>query len=150
MFYKALIQFNNFLTRLRRSKRVAPENLLLLLPHCLQCEQCNENITRDIANCKRCGKCPIKVLAELTDKYGIRCVAVGGGRQATAAVKQKETKAVIAVACNKELVAGVLATLPKPVLALPNSRPCGYCRNTTVDAKKVEAAIKALLAEDQG
>ena len=42
-------------------------------------------------------------------------------------------------------LAGVLATLPKPVLAVHNTRPCGACRDTSVDPDEVEKAIRSLL-----
>ena len=152
MLKQLLIRFNNFLTR-RRRVRVAPENLLLLLPHCLQWSDCKENIARDVANCKRCGKCRVKEMVELTEKYGIRCVVASGGRQATSEVRRKETRAVVAVACDKELTAGILATVPKPVVAVGNAMPCGACQNTTVDPFEVEAAIRSVLKstpEDEG
>ncbi|MFO7821568.1 MAG: DUF116 domain-containing protein [Lentisphaeria bacterium] len=144
MISKFLIRINNFLTRIRRV-RVAPENLLVLAPHCLQWSDCQQNIVRDISNCKHCGKCPIKDLYELTNKYGIRGLVASGGRQASAAVHQKDVKAVVAVACNKELAAGVLVAFPTPVLTVSNKQPCGFCHNTTVDVREVETAIKSLL-----
>jgi len=69
----------------------------------------------------------------------------GGGRRAVEEVKRADTHAVVAVACEKDLVAGVLATLPKPVLAVHNTRPCGACRDTSVDPDEVEKAIRSLL-----
>lgn len=128
-----------------RRVRVPPQNLLLLIPHCLQWDECQQNIVRDISNCKLCGKCRVKDMCELTAKYGIRCVACSGGRQAVAAVRQKDVKAVVAVACNKELAAGLLVTFPKPTLAVSNAQPCGFCYNTTVDKQNVESAIQSLL-----
>ena len=70
---------------------------------------------------------------------------MGGGRRAVEEVRRESTHAVVAVACEKELVAGVLATLPKPVLAVHNTRPCGACRDTSVDPDEVEKAIRSLL-----
>jgi len=144
MLFKLFIRINNFLVRARHV-RVRPENLLLLIPHCLQWDECRQNIVRDISNCKQCGKCRINDLYNLCEKYGIECAVASGGRQATAAVRRKDVKAVIAVACHKELFVGLLVTFPTPILAVSNQQPCGYCVNTTVDPGKIEAAIQSLL-----
>ena len=143
MFKEWFIRKSNALTARRRVK-VAPEHLLLLLPHCMQWSGCAQNVREDIANCKQCGKCRVGDMKALAAKYGVRCVVVGGGRRAVEEVKRADTHAVVAVACEKELVAGVLATLPKPVLAVNNTRPCGACRDTSVDSGEVEKAIRSL------
>lgn len=139
-----LINLNNALTG-RRHVRVQPESLLLLLPHCMQWNGCDAKVKEDIMACRQCGRCRIGQMRELTERYHIRCVVASGGRRAIAEVRRPETKAVVAVACEKELIAGILATIPKPVLAVTNSRPCGDCCNTCVDPQRVEEAIKALL-----
>lgn len=144
MFETSKVRLNNLITRFRRVK-VAPENLLLLLPHCLQWSDCPMNIVPDIDACKRCGKCRIANLVELKAKYGIQCAAASGGRQAVALVRSRDVKAVVAVACEKELAEGVLAAFPKPVFAVFNEQPCGYCNSTTVDPEAVEAAIRFFL-----
>lgn len=143
-FKEWMIKQNNALTARRRIK-VAPENLLLLLPYCMQWSGCSQNVREDVANCKCCGKCRIGEMKVLAEKYGVRCVVAGGGRRAVEEVRRPATCAVVAVACQKELVAGILATFPKPVLAVGNTRPKGSCLNTSVDPAAVEAAIRSLL-----
>lgn len=144
MFTKTLITLNNLSTRLRRI-RVQPENILLLLPHCLQWSECGQNLKEDINNCRRCGQCPIAEILKLQDRYNFQCLVASGGRQAIAAAKKKEIRVVIAVACSKELSAGILATVPKPVIAICNSQPCGFCHNTQVEINEVEDAIQSIL-----
>lgn len=146
MIKQWLINFNNALT-CRRHVRVRPEQLLLLLPHCMQWNGCGENLKQDIRLCKQCGRCNIVRMCELAEKYQVRCVVAGGGRRAIAEVRRSETKAVVAVACEKELIIGIFATLPKPVLAVPNRRPCGDCCNTCVEPELVEEAIRYLLGQ---
>lgn len=145
MLREWFIKGNNALTRWR-GVRVLPENLLLLLPHCMQWNGCQANVTEDIRQCKLCGRCRIAPMRELAEKYQVLCVVAGGGRRAIAAVRRPGIRAVVAVACEKELVAGIIATLPKPVLAVTNSRPCGDCCNTCVDPVPVEAALISLLS----
>ena len=71
------------------------------------------------------------------------CV-VGGGRDALARTKQENIKAVVAVACEKELVQGIFAAFPKPVLGVINETPEGPCKNTLADPDKVTQAIERL------
>lgn len=144
---RAVVRCNNAITRLRRI-RIRPENLLLLLPHCLQNGACDRNIRHDVSRCGRCGRCDVSELLALRDKYGLRCSLVSGGRQALAALRRPEVRAVVAVACEKELCDGIRASLPKPVLAVPNLRPNGPCKDTRVLLADVEAAVRELLVPD--
>jgi hypothetical protein len=53
---RRFIGFMNVLTKLRRT-RCRPEDLLILLPSCLQCSECRQKITNDVQECRRCGRC---------------------------------------------------------------------------------------------
>ncbi len=140
-----LIRTNNIVTLKRRRRRVAPDGLLLLGPHCLQQHLCQRKVTDDLNQCSRCGGCRVSDMLGLCHEYGLRGHLVGGGRRALEKVRQPEIAAVIAVACEKELCDGIMAAFPKPVLAVPNQCPNGPCRDTTVDIAAVRAAIEALL-----
>ncbi len=140
----ALIRLNNAWTRLRRV-RVAPGNLLLLAPHCLHLTRCPQDVRRDVEQCRRCGHCDIAGLLAIRDRYGIRCQLAGGGRQALGFLRDPAVKAVVAVACEPELVAGIWAAFPTPVLAVPNTRPNGPCQDTRVVVEAVESAVASLL-----
>ena len=136
------------LNRLRnrfQNGRVHPDNLLLLIPHCLQRCTCESNIAQDIDRCNRCGQCNVADMLQLRDEFGIRCHLVSGGREAIAVVRDPAVKAVVAVACEKELADGIRAVHPKQVIAIPNERPNGPCKNTRVNAAAVRAAICELL-----
>jgi len=141
---RLLIRLNNWITS-RRRVHVAARRLLLLLPRCLQNSDCEHNIAADIDRCQSCGQCDIAALRKLRDRYGILCSLVTGGQQAVQDVKNPDVKAVVAVACEKELLDGIRICFPKPVLAVPNTRPAGPCHDTRVDLDKVEAAIRSLL-----
>jgi len=143
---RLLIRLSNALTR-RRRVRVPARNLLLLVPHCLQNSGCQQNVSRDLDRCRRCGQCDMAALLALRDRYGLLCHMAGGGREALHYVEQPEVRAVVAVACEKELVDGIRASFPKPVLAVANQRPHGPCRDTRVDVAAVEAAVRELLGE---
>ena len=117
----------------------------MLLPSCLQYSQCKQKISNDVAECKRCGRCKIKDVLELVDRYGCQCMVATGGRLALARARSKDVAAVVAVACEKELQAGMIAAFPKPAVGVINLRPNGPCRDTDVDLSELEKAIKWFL-----
>lgn len=139
-----LIRFNNWITRLRRVS-VQPANLLLLAPHCLQTTGCRQAVKDGIDNCLKCGRCDIAGLIAIRDRYGILCSIAGGGRQALLVLRNPAIKAVVAVACEKEIADGIRAAIPKPVLAVVNKRPNGPCKDTRVPLAEVEQAVVSLL-----
>lgn len=96
--------------------------------------------------CLRCGQCNVEALLTLRDRYGVPCCMARGGREALNYVREKNIEAVVAVACEKELVDGIRACFPKPVLAVTNHRLNGPCRDTCVDIPAVEEALKSILA----
>ena len=144
MFSRLFISLNNLLTRLRRVK-VSPKNLLLLVPRCLQKNGCAQTLGETIDACKACGQCNVTDLLAIRDEFGIHCSLAAGGREALAFVRDPKVKAVVAVACEKELTQGILAVFPKPVLGVLNIQTNGPCRNTHLDPDLVREAIRSML-----
>ncbi len=142
-FNKWIIKWNNRLVHGRRI-RVQPDEILLLLPHCLHKQSCPRNVVHSLDECKRCGECSVGALAGVRDDFGVVACVVGGGRQALAHTRNPKIKAVVAVACEKELVQGIFAAFPKPVLGVINITPEGPCKNTLVDPAKVIKAVESL------
>ena len=136
-----LIRLNNAFAR-RRLLRVEPAALLVLVPHCLQSSACERKLLADPDRCGRCGRCNVNELLRLRDEHGFAFRLVAGGREAVAAVKNASVKGVIAIACEKELMAGLVAAFPKPVWALPNLRPNGWCRDTQAPFEEVEVFLR--------
>jgi len=141
---KTLIVLNNLAVRLRRT-RCRPEGLLVLFSRCLQRSSCDRKLQEDLAQCARCGRCAVKGLLDLRDKYGIQVFMATGGRQAADRAGAPGIRAIVAVACEKELRAGVFASLPKAVLARTIAWPCGPCKDTTVEIAAVEEAVRWFL-----
>ena len=138
-----LIAANNWLVRHAR-RRVQPAELLVLLPRCLHRAGCAQAVIESLDDCRQCGQCDIAALIRLRAETGVRMRMAGGGRAAAALTRQPDVHAIVACACEKELVDGIRAAFPKPVLAVANETPDGFCRNTRVDAKRLRAAIDAL------
>jgi len=82
---------------------------------------------------------------DLAERYGIQVFLATGGRRAVARARDAGVKAIVAVACGKELRAGVFACLPKAILARTIAWPCGPCKDTTVEMSEVEAAVRWFL-----
>ena len=143
---RQLVKLMNSVTRVRRV-HCKPGELLLLLPACLQSSQCERKITRDVQECQRCGRCKMKDILDLADKYGVRCAVATGGRLAVELAKDKGVKAVLAIACEKELNEGLAAVFPKPGIGVVNLRPNGPCKDTDVDVSKVREALEWLLRD---
>lgn len=144
---QSFIEISNHLVRNQHIK-VPAERILILTPHCLQLDTCPHKITRDIRNCRRCGACSVGPLLELVDKYGVNMAVATGGTLARQVVKTIRPKAIIAVACERDLTSGIQDVFPLPVVGVLNERPCGPCFNTRVDVRKVEETIKYFLNDE--
>ncbi|MDP8262225.1 MAG: DUF116 domain-containing protein [Candidatus Ancaeobacter aquaticus] len=141
---EAILSFNNWRSY-RSAHKYTSDQIIVLCPHCLQKSDCPHKIIVNAANCKKCGKCSVKDLVEITDRYDIRIHFVAGGREAVRIIKNPETKAIIAVACGKELFLGFLKTSGKHVITVHNVWPHGPCKDTMVDYTEVEEAIQFLI-----
>jgi hypothetical protein len=137
---QSFVELNNHLIRSNRH-RVLPDKLLLLLPHCIQNFDCKIKITGNIRNCEGCGKCEIKDLIELADQYHLKIAVATGGTLARRIVLENKPEAIVAVACELDLTAGIQDTYPIPVIGILNERPNGPCINTKADIEKVRNAI---------
>ncbi len=124
---------------------MAPDHLLLLVPRCIQKTGCSQTLGETIDDCHACGRCNVADLLSIRDEFGIHCSLAVGGREALAFVRRPQIKAVVAVACEKELTQGILAVFPRPVLGVLNIQTNGPCRNTRLDADQVRAAVRSML-----
>jgi len=138
-FQNFIISMNN---RLVMSGKYRAGTMLLLLPHCLQISDCDVRITRNIYNCKRCGRCGIKDLIGISEENNLKLFVATGGTLARRIVKEARPEVIIAVACERDLSSGLVDTYPLPVIGILNERPCGPCVDTSVDLSKVSEAIK--------
>ncbi len=138
----AFVAVNNELVLAQCRNGRQPRSILLLMPHCLQDKDCQVKITHRVENCKRCGKCRIKDLLGLTEKYGVDMAVATGGTIARRIVIEKRPDLIIAVACERDLTSGIQDTTPLPVYGIFNQRPFGPCLNTQVAIDRVEAVLR--------
>jgi hypothetical protein len=146
MFNKLIISLNKARGAVRKS-RATPDEILVLVPHCLQNHDCTCDIVKDIGNCKQCGKCKIAELVKIRDKYGVKVAVAKGGQQACLIAGGDEIKVIVAVACEKELAAGILALPKKKIYAIPNILGETPCVDTDVEIEKVESMLQRVINE---
>ena len=140
----SFVEVNNELV-LKTAGRYKPEEMLLLMPHCLQRSKCKIRLTYSIHNCKRCGKCPISDLIALSERYSVFLAIATGGTIARRIVVQRRPKMIVAVACERDMASGIQDTYPLPVYGVLNTRPHGPCHDTQVSIESVEQAIRRFM-----
>jgi uncharacterized protein len=124
----SILQVGNVLTAVNQSQ-IQRDELVILLPRCL------DKDTRD----------NIKMM---TSKYNIDFHICAGGQVARQILAEKRPKGVIAVACERDLMAGIQDVKAAiPVIAIANKRPEGPCRNTNIDLNEMENAIRLYLGK---
>jgi hypothetical protein len=139
VYQRLIIDLNNTLVKRETSK---VKSILLLLPHCLQINECDVRLTFNIYNCKRCGRCEIKDLIQIAEDNHLTLFVATGGSLARRVVNETKPEAVVAIACENDLSSGIADTYPLPILGIPNERPFGPCLNTSVNLEKVKEAIE--------
>ena len=106
------------------SQRHQDGPLLALVPRCLSQELKRQ--VRDI-----CSGYPNVILH-----------AAPGGTEARKIIREIKPRAIVAVACERDLVTGIHDVAPKiPVIGIPNTRPLGPCKDTSLDIEKFRSAI---------
>jgi hypothetical protein len=103
---------------------VKSDTLLVLLPRCLDKE------TR-------------QQVAERANGRAVQIVTAGGGEEARKAIRQYRPSLILAVACERDLISGIRDVARKiPVLAVPNKRPEGPCKNTHLCLTDLDEAMR--------
>jgi len=143
----AFVAVNNELVLAQCRNGKPPRSVLLLMPHCLQDKDCQVKITYRVENCQRCGKCTIKDLLGLAEKYGVHIAVATGGTIARRIVIDTRPDLIIAVACERDLTSGIQDTTPLPVYGIFNERPFGPCLNTRVALDRVESVLREVLPQ---
>ena len=140
----SFIAVSNLLFR-RRKIRVPASRLLVVTPHCLQLASCPHKITRDPHNCHRCGGCDIGALVTLADEMEFHFFVATGGTLARQIVRDTRPKAVLAIACERDLMSGIQDVYPLPAIGVLNIRPNGPCYNTHVDMELVRKQLEEII-----
>jgi len=112
---------------LRRARKVDTGELLLLIPRCLS------RATLD------------SVLA-LAGRYGVPVFVATRGQLARRVIRERRPRAVVAVACERDMVSGLHDVAGKvPVLGLTMTLPAGPCKDAALDLPMLENYLKAFV-----
>ena len=87
---RAFLDINNQMVLAMRAG-LNPERLLILMPHCIQFEDCKIKVTKEVTNCVSCGKCEIADLLSIQDEFGIKLFRLN--RRDSSQKKGSRTKA---------------------------------------------------------
>ena len=99
--------------------------VLALIPRCLRAELKRE--LRDI-----CSSHPNVVLH-----------TAPGGTEARSYIRELRPRAIVAVACERDLMGGIHDIAPHvPVIGIPNVRPFGPCKETAIDIGAFREALR--------
>lgn len=140
---RSYVEVHNQATRFSINGKTMSK-IMILAPHCLQKSDCPHKITIDINNCKKCGDCPIAGLIRLTESFGAVLAVATGGTLAREEILKYQPEAVVAIACERDLISGIQDVMPLTVIGVLNERPNGPCHNTRVNFGEVERALSNL------
>ncbi|MFH1276914.1 MAG: DUF116 domain-containing protein [Candidatus Eisenbacteria bacterium] len=79
----------------------------------------------------------------VAERYRCRLHTAGGGTEALNKIRALRPKAIVAVACERDLVTGIRdAGSGVPVIGIPNIRSNGPCWMSGVDLEEFEKAVR--------
>ena len=134
---ESFVEVNNSFIKFKKHSFLA-KDVLVLLPHCLQNYDCIYRVTNNIDVCHGCGKCTMQAFKKLKNDLGVNVAIATGGTLARKIIVQTKPKCIVAVACQRDLVDGLLDVFPIPVYGILNETPFGPCINTSVKIEKIE------------
>ncbi len=111
----------------RRGRTVGRGELLVLVPRCL-------------------AKDTLDGLLEVAGRYDVPVFVATRGQLARRAIRERRPRAVVAVACERDMVSGLHDVAAKvPVLGLTMRLPSGPCKDAVVDVAKFETWVKSFV-----
>ena len=110
---------------LERGRKVGKGELLLLIPRCLSKETLNG-------------------VLEIAGRYDVPVFVATRGQLARRVIRERRPRAVVAVACERDMVSGLHDVAGKrPVLGLTMTLPAGPCKDALLDLPKLEEWVKS-------
>jgi hypothetical protein len=111
-----------------RQRKVKTGELLLLVPRCLSRET-------------------LEGVLEVAKRYAVPVFVATRGQLARRVIRERRPRAVVAVACERDMVSGLHDVAGKiPVLGLVLKLPSGPCKDTVLDLTQLEDWVKAYVA----
>jgi hypothetical protein len=113
---------------LARQRKVSPGELLILIPRCLS-------------------RSALDGVLDIAKRYNVPAFVATRGQLARRAIRERKPRAVVAVACERDMVSGLHDVAGRvPVLGLTMQLPNGPCKDASIDVNKLESFVKAYLS----
>jgi uncharacterized protein len=110
---------------LRRGRKVGQGELLVLIPRCLSKET-------------------LDGVLGIAGQYRVPVFVATRGQLARRVIRERQPRAVVAVACERDMVSGLHDVAGKiPVLGLTMTLPSGPCKDATVNLGQFEEWVRA-------
>jgi len=110
-----------------REWRVRASELLILIPRCLS-------------------RTALDGVMDIAKRYDVATFVATRGAYARQAIRERRPKAVVAVACERDMVSGLHDVAGRlPVLGLTMQLPNGPCKDASLDLVQMEAFVKKYL-----
>jgi hypothetical protein len=110
-----------------REWRVRANEMLILIPRCLS-------------------RTALEGVMEIAKRYDIATFVATRGAYARQAIRERRPKAVVAVACERDMVSGLHDVAGRlPVLGLTMQLPNGPCKDASLDLAQMEAFVRKYL-----
>jgi hypothetical protein len=110
---------------LTRRRKVGKGELLLLIPRCLSKET-------------------LDGVLGIAGKYGVPVFVATRGQLARRVIRERRPRAVVAVACERDMVSGLHDVAGKvPVLGLTMTLPSGPCKDARLNLGQLEEWVRA-------
>jgi len=111
----------------RRGRRVGKGELLVLIPRCLS-------------------KGTLDSVLEVAGRYEVPVFVATRGQLARRAIRERRPRAVVAVACERDMLTGLHDVAAKiPVLGLTMQLPAGPCKDAVIDIERFEGFVKSFV-----
>jgi hypothetical protein len=108
-----------------RGRKVGKGELLLLIPRCLS-------------------KDTLDGVLGIAGKYGVPVFVATRGQLARRVIRERRPRAVVAVACERDMVSGLHDVAGKvPVLGLTMTLPSGPCKDAGLNLRQLEEWVRA-------
>ena len=110
-----------------REWRVRANEMLILIPRCLS-------------------RAALDGVMDIAKRYDVATFVATRGAYARQAIRERRPKAVVAVACERDMISGLRDVAGRlPVLGLTMQLPNGPCKDASLDLVKMEAFVKKYL-----
>ena len=110
-----------------REWRVRANELLILIPRCLS-------------------RTALDGVMDIAKRYNVATFVATRGAYARQAIRERRPKAVVAVACERDMVSGLRDVAGRlPVLGLTMQLPNGPCKDASLDLVQMEAFVRRYL-----